>query len=156
MVMRYPDSRNKNSITQGEEFVYTVINTLARYNIYLESKDDLYNQYKHGDAVDNCDNWYEIKLDRNCVITGRLSIEIAERTALHRGWVDSGIFAQSDATYYVQGTFSKFWVFRRQDLQEWYNTQNVSICADNPPTIKKYWLYLEPALKHHCYLPIKS
>lgn len=141
METRYPHSRNSNSIADGTAFELYVIELLARAGIDLRKCETFGEQLTYGDAHDSDDTGYEIKLDQRCDDTGRLSIEVAEKTKdLSRPWVDSGIFSSSNATYYIQGSYKHFWVFKRADLQQWYRAHGPRVVDDNPSTIKKFYL----------------
>jgi hypothetical protein len=142
---RYPDSRNTQSITQGSAFERLVSNEIwSVWRQPLTLSDDINDQFKRGDAVEG----YEIKLDNHCTKTRRLSIEIAERTALHRPWVASGIYASSNARWYVQGNTDRFWVFDRNALRVYHKefaAAGGEVIRDNPATIAKFYLSVEEA-----------
>lgn len=140
MGTRYPDSPNDRSSADGTAFELYVIELLAKIGIVLRRCETFDEQVTIGDACDNDQIGYEIKLDQRCEDTGRLSIEVAEKTALHRPWVDSGIFSSSNATYYIQGRPGHLWIFRRTDLQQYYRIHRPRVIDDNPPTIKKFYI----------------
>lgn len=154
MVMRYPDSRNGRSIETGTAFELHVIDLLTRAGIVIRRCESLADQLAYGDARDDIGIGYEIKLDQRCEDTGRLSIEVAEKTALDRPWVDSGIFSSSNATYYIQGAPRRFWVFRRADLQQWYRVHQPMLIDDNPPTIKKFYIPVRPLPGDLAHIPV--
>lgn len=156
MATRYPDSRNDQSVPDGTTFEYYVIELLTRVGLVVQRCETAEEQFMYGDARDDANVGYEIKLDRRCVDTGRLSIEIAEKTALNRPWVDSGIFSSSIATYYIQGTAEQFWVFKRTDLRQWYRIHSPRVVDDNPPTIKKFYLSTREFPSDLTPLPVTS
>ena len=148
---RYPDSVNPHSIDQSrafEEFVAKTLRgnmaapeALRSLTLCPDSKTD---QFRYGDALEGV----EIKLDNLCTSTGRLSVEVAERTALNRPWHRSGINADSAATWYIQGNFERFWVFHRSELQAMYTgcvVTNGTIIDNRPATIKKFYLPIRQA-----------
>lgn len=136
MVTRYPDSRNRRSIEDGAAFERYVIERLGRSGIALTFSDSQAAQYTYGDTLEGI----EIKLDARADDTHRLSIEVAERTAMHRPWVTSGIFADHRAHRYAQGTQRRFWVFTIATLRDYYHRVRPEIIDDNPPTIRKFYV----------------
>jgi len=119
MAMRYPDSRNMRSIEDGSAFEDYVLARLARSDMPATPLPHKEDQIAIGDALFLNDEGLEIKLDARCFETSRLSIEIAEKTAIDRNWIASGIHAASSFVWYCQGNMLAFWLFRRGDLLDW-------------------------------------
>jgi len=117
MGIRYPDSRNRRSIEDGDAFEQFVVDVMSAHGMPLTRALDKANQFQYGDTLEGV----EIKLDARSEDTKRLSIEVAERTALERPWVASGIYAASQATRYAHGCRAHF-------------------IDTNPPTIRRFYL----------------
>src|SRR6185503_16126855 len=78
-------------------------------------------QLAHGDLCVDGDH-VEIKYDDRLAATENLYIEVAEKHDPRQAtWVPSGIWAGSDAAWYVIGNAQRVYVFRREDLR-WFST----------------------------------
>ena len=141
--VRYPDSRNDRSIQDGLEFQDLVTDRLAQDGIIIQNYCSKAYQLQKGE---NRQGW-EIKLDNRCTETGRLSIEVAERTALDRPWVPSGIYAGHSA-FYIHGNRERFWLFETSFLQRLHKTARYAEKDDNPPTIRTFYLPISDADKY--------
>ncbi len=142
--MRYPDCKNKNSIQDGLEFQDFVMETLAKqHGIIIQVFGSRKYQFSHGESVQR----YEIKLDRRCTETGRLSIEIAEKTSSEADWVQSGIYA-GNSLFYVQGNYSCFWLFMTKFLVKLHKAKNKDYEEKEETTIKAFYLPLKDADKY--------
>ena len=73
--MRYPDCPDANSFQSGLEFQDFVCLRLAQEHVILQNTGSKLYQLRIGENLQG----FEIKLDRRCTETGRLSIEIAEQ-----------------------------------------------------------------------------
>jgi hypothetical protein len=136
MGTRYPDSRNRRSIEDGDAFEQFVVDVMSAHGMPLTRALDKANQFQYGDTLEGV----EIKLDARSEDTKRLSIEVAERTALERPWVASGIFAASQATRYAHGCRAHFWVFPVRGLRAYYEQNRPPTIDTNPPTIRRFYL----------------
>lgn len=141
MATRYPDSRNRRSIEDGDAFEVFVVNALSSQGITLTRAIGRERQFIYGDTLEGV----EIKLDARSKDTRRLSIEIAEKTALHRPWVPSGIYATTTATRYAHGCSDMFWIFPTAVLRHYYEHTRPPTIDDNPPTIRRFYLPLHDA-----------
>jgi len=144
---RYPDSKNPNSIQDGLEFQDFVMETLAKeHGIYIQNYSSKKYQLNKGENIQR----FEIKLDMRCTETRRLSIEIAERTALDRPWVNSGIYANK-SFFYVHGNFECFWIFITsflQQLEKVKQEEEYKYQHKEETTIKAFYLPIEDANKY--------
>jgi hypothetical protein len=96
MATRYPDSKDQQSDENGREFQDFCCVELARVGIVVQLFSSRRYQFEQGESVQGV----EIKLDRRCTETGRLSIEIAEKTrADQRNWIASGIYRQDNTAF---------------------------------------------------------
>ena len=145
---RYPDSKNKNSITDGLEFQDWVTDLLSRHGIIIQNYCSRKYQFTRGENRQG----FEIKLDRRCTETGRLSIETYEKTEVNAQWVQSGILREDGSIFYVQGNCECVWIFLKKFLQKLYWANN----GDDKPryerkeeaTIKAFYLPIEDADKY--------
>jgi hypothetical protein len=112
--MNYPDAKSQTALTDGEIYQDFVANELLRrHQIHIDYYRTRHEQYDIGESVQG----YEVKLDQRCTDTGRLSIEIAEKTkAANCLWVPSGIYRKDNTVYYVQGNYIVFYVFLKSVL----------------------------------------
>ena len=123
-----------------QEIVASAIKRQFGYeiNYYTTRKE----QYEIGESVQG----FEIKYDRLIAKTGRLSIEIAEKTRADLpNFTPSGIFRQDNTIHYAQGDASWCWCFRKTALQEYYCRVAPPTIDNNPPTIIKFYLSIEQA-----------
>ncbi|WP_339684248.1 hypothetical protein [Gimesia maris] len=99
---------------------------------YYTSKEEQYNIGESKQGI-------EVKLDNRCTETGRLSIEIAEKTkAQNKNFIPSGIFRQDNTWLYLQGNYDMFFIFSKKVLQRFYYCNKPDI--HELPTIRKFYL----------------
>lgn len=115
---RYPDSPNPNSVNDGMEFQDFVMDQLRiQKGWFIQVYTSAARQLNQGESAQSA----EIKLDSRCTETGRLSIEIYEKTRADRfDWTASGILLNPPPTLYIQGNKTCFWVFHTKDLRQYY------------------------------------
>jgi hypothetical protein len=143
----YPDSKNKDAHEEGMRFQDYVVEQLSRrYGFIIQLYASRHYQFNHGENVQRA----EIKLDRRCLETRRLSIEVEERTALDKPWVPSGIYSSARPIFYIHGNFDKFFVFDRKWLQR-YHQQKLGGSVDEKPTVKTFYLPLAVAEEHSIF-----
>ena len=136
----YPDALCQTSFADGIEFQDFVCERLARDSIILQNFASKKYQLCRGE---NLQGW-EIKLDSRCLDTGRLSIEIAEKSKRDNGnWVDSGIF-RGDSWLYIQGNYQRLWVFGTKQLQRYFQQKKPEICESHG-TVRKFYIQLPTA-----------
>ena len=117
MLQNYPDSKRKDSISAGLEFQDFVIVECYKIGIILMNFSSKKYQYNKGEGLSP----YEIKLDEWCSKTYRLSIEFAERTAINKPWVKSGIDIENNSIFYIQGNHDIFFCFTKKMLRKLHN-----------------------------------
>lgn len=145
----YPDAKRPDTLEDGREFQDFVMEALAKTNVILQNFSSRKYQFKKGE---NLQGW-EIKLDNRCTETGRLSIEIAEKTqANQERWTDSGIY-RTDSWLYIQGNYQGVFVFMTKILVKLHKTKRYH--EHELPTIKKFYLPLEDAHKYGHYIGIE-
>ncbi len=139
----YPDSKHKDALSVGEKyqnFIADQVNKQFGYSIHFYTSK--LEQYWIGESVEG----FEIKLDQRCTTTGRLSIEVGEKTRLgFLGFTPSGILRRDNTKFYVQGNYAVAWIFRKSDLQKLYKEEDFKIIENNPPTIQKFYLPIRRA-----------
>ena len=136
----YPDSKHRNALAVGESYQTFVAAVLEKHlGITLHFYQTRQEQYEIGETQEG----YEIKLDEWCCSTGRLSIEIGEKTHVSlSAFTPSGIMREDNTIYYIQGNRTRLWVFRKAMLRYIYNQGDYPVISDNPPTIQKFYLPL--------------
>jgi len=142
-VNNYPDCKDSDSLESGRQFQDFVCEQLAKDNIVLQNLSSKKYQYELGENLQG----FEIKLDRLCTKTKRLSIEIAEKTkASNSAWVRSGIYRDDNTWLYIQGNYQILFIFFKNFLK------GLHICSryelDEIPTLKKFYLPFEDAHKY--------
>jgi hypothetical protein len=122
-------------LDEGEKFLQFVRTRLVPHGITFWSYDDPLFQHR-GESLQGC----EVKLDNRCTETGRLSIEISEKSdpAL-RAWVASGILKEDNSWAYIQGNYELVFVFSKKWLVRWYEKKNPEIYEAHG-TIRKFYL----------------
>jgi hypothetical protein len=137
----YPDSPVSDSLEKGLAFQDFVCIKLAERNIVLQNIASKKYQIQVGENLQG----FEIKLDTPCTRTGRLSIEVAEkssRSALF--WTPSGIRREDNAIVYIQGNYDCFWVFMKNWLVRYQDVSQPNIEEFNG-TVQRFFLPCEAA-----------
>ena len=139
----YPDSVVPDSLALGEAYQEFVAKELwEQRGVGIHFYRTRREQYEIGESEEG----YEVKLDARCRDTRRLSIEVAEKSSLHRReFTPSGIMRRDNTVYYVQGHWEKFWVFLKMELVGWYEEHRPPIAKLHPPTIAKFYLPISVA-----------
>lgn len=149
----YPDSKNTISFSDGLEYQDFVVEHLSKQGIYIQLHTSKKYQFERGESVQRA----EIKLDRRCTETGRLSIEIAEKTKSDNStWVSSGIYRNDNSIFYIQGNFQRIYLFNKKDLKRYHERYCEYSYEESPqakPTVRKFYLPLEKA-DYYCILRV--
>lgn len=135
----YPQSKNPISFQQGLEFQDFVVEQFAKQGFYIQLHSSKKYQFERGESVQRC----EIKLDNRCTETGRLSIEIAERTRTELGWTPSGIYRGDNTIFYVQGNQSLLFLFDKKVLRRYHSFKLKQAFEESPretPTVRKFYM----------------
>lgn len=135
----YPHSKNGNSFGDGLEFQDFVVEQFNKWGFYIQLHSSKLYQLTRGESVQRV----EIKLDNRCTETGRLSIEVGERTALDRPWVSSGIYRNDNTSFYVQGNRERLYLFDRKVLIRVHQKMHAGRYEESPrerPTVRKFYL----------------
>lgn len=135
----YPDSKNDNSFADGLEFQDFVVEQFNKWGFYIQLHASKRYQFERGESVQRA----EIKLDRRCIETGRLSIEVGERTGTARPWVTSGIYREDSTAFYIQGCYEVLYMFDKRVLQRYHRIAMKSRYYESPrenPTVRKFYL----------------
>ena len=142
-VNNYPDCKDPNSLESGHEFQDFVCDELAKYNIILQNLSSKKYQFNVGENLQG----FEIKLDRPCTETNRLSIEVAEKSkASNLIWVESGIYRTDNSWLYIQGNYQILFLFFKNFLQQLHRSGKFDL--DEIPTLKKFYLPFKDARKY--------
>jgi len=135
----YPDSPNGASFSDGMQFQDWVVERMSREGFYIQLYSSRYYQYHKGESIQKC----EIKLDNRCTDTGRLSIEVAEKSrASIDVWTPSGIKRNDNTIFYVQGNTERLYLFAKKDLLLYLETRRPELAEFPPdgPTIRRFFL----------------
>lgn len=115
----YPDCMHNNPLQVGAEFLDFVLVTLQPMGLYLQPFTSKKWQYQKGESLQG----WEVKYDRRCTETGRLSIEVAEKVkAANVKWVPSGIYRSDNTWLYIQGNYTCFYIFIKRFLVALHKT----------------------------------
>ena len=134
----YPDAKSDSSFQDGMEYQDFVCERLARHHIILQNIASRKFQFEVGENLQG----FEIKLDRRCLDTGRLSIEVAEKTAANNPvWVPSGIMRNDNSWLYIQGNYHIVFVFSKKLLLDYHRKKRPEI-EKSRGTVQKFYLPL--------------
>lgn len=135
----YPHSKNRNSFADGMEFQDFVVEQFNAWGLYIQLYSSKRYQFERGESVQRV----EIKLDNRCVETGRLSIEVGERTSINKTWVQSGIYRSDNTCMYIQGNREILYLFDRKVLVRYHQQRENGLYQESPrdnPTVRKFYL----------------
>lgn len=135
----YPDAKSPTSFRDGIEFQDFVCHQLALRHVVLQNLSSKKYQLQMGENLQG----FEIKKDDWCTTSKRLSIEIAEKScASMPNWTPSGIMRKDNTWLYIQGNYSKIFIFAKNWLVRWYE-QKAPELEDKPklgPTVRTFYL----------------
>lgn len=116
----YP-SAPPGTFQKGLEFQDHVCRLLSREGIILQNLCSKKFQLEVGENLQG----FEIKLDLVNAKSGQLSIEISEKSdERNQIWVPSGIYRNDNSWLYIQGDYSKIWIFDKKLLVRWHKQKN--------------------------------
>lgn len=137
----YPHAPVAESFEKGLAFQDFVCIQLAKRNIVLQNISSKKYQFEFGENLQG----FEIKLDQRCTDTGRLSIEVAEKSARNVSvWTPSGICRDDNSIVYIQGNYDCFWVFMKNWLLRYLDQKSPQIEEFNG-TIRRFFLPISDA-----------
>jgi hypothetical protein len=137
----YPNAKHANEYQRGMEFQDFVCQLLSREGIVLQNFVSKLYQYEVGE---NIQGW-EIKRDDRCSSTGRLSIEVAEKSCSGLPfWTDSGIMSRLNPWLYIQGNRSVIFIFATKILRA-YLAKNGCEITEKMGTIRTFYIPLDEA-----------
>jgi hypothetical protein len=140
----YPGCPDPLSFESGIEFQDRVCTELAKRGIILQNLGSKRYQLAIGENIQG----FEIKLDRRFMDTGRLSIEIAEKSDPQNPlWVPSGIYRNDNTWLYIQGCDSRLYIFAKSLLVGLHKTGRYPT-AESYGTVRKFYLPIEDAEKY--------
>lgn len=154
MQERYPDSKNPYSTKEGLEFQDFIADELFTLGIIIQN----YSSKKYQLTVGENRQGVEIKLDNRCTETGRMSIEIAEKSkASNWEFVPSGIYRRDNTILYIQGNYNLYAIFskkflislHKKDIYEEHESPR------NNPTVRAFFLPL-PAVEKYAIKVVKK
>lgn len=144
----YPDAKQPDSFSEGIVFQdFVAMQMLKKRGVKIDFYKTKSEQYSIGESAQG----YEVKLDKPCTRTGRLSIEIAEKTrASNHQFVPSGIYRKDNTRYYVQGNYIRIWIFSKSRLVELHKSDRASE-HESHPTIRTFYLPIITANREALY-----
>ena len=139
----YPDSIHADGLETGAQFLDFVMETLMKRGVVLQPYTSRKNQFSLGESLQG----WEVKLDNRFTETGRLSIEIAEKSkASNAAWIPSGIYRRDNTWLYIQGNYEYLFIFMKKFLVSLHKSGRYK--EDVIPTLKKFYLPLADAEKY--------
>jgi hypothetical protein len=141
----YPDAPHLDTLQMGAEFMDFVMETLQKRGVILQPYTSKKKQYNVGESLQG----WEVKLDNRFLETGRLSIEIAEKSARSiPAWTASGIYRRDNTWIYIQGNFQCFYWFQKNILIGLHKSGKYDPPEEFNGTIKKFYLPIKDADKY--------
>lgn len=135
-IPEYPDSNHPAPFRAGMEFQDYVVEQFNRFGFYIQLHASKKYQFTRGESVQRV----EIKLDNRCTDTGRLSIEVGERTSLNTAWVASGIYRNDGTWMYIQGNRNIMYLFNLKYLRRYHEIKLEGMFEEGPQTIRKFYI----------------
>ena len=140
----YPDAQSNNSLEDGQEFQDFVMLALQKHGLYLQQFASKKYQYEMGESLQG----WEIKLDNTAKTSGRLSIEVAEKSKRSVDeWTPSGIYRPDNTWLYIQGNDEFIYIFMKHFLVQLQAAKKYEVTKHNG-TIKRFFLPLSEADKY--------
>lgn len=134
----------KKCLEVGYEFQDFIIDLLLKeVGMALSNYSSKKYQYDFGENKQGI----EIKLDTRCTETGRLSIEIAEKSKAENSFfVQSGIYRNDNSWMYIQGNYDVVYIFTVKMLRGLHRSRKFEV--HELPTIRKFYLPFDKADKY--------
>lgn len=137
----YPDAKSVTSFADGVEYQDFIVEQLARRGLIVQVFASKRYQFDRGESFTGA----EIKLDRRCTETGRLSIEVAEKARADvADWSPSGILRNDNAWLYMQGNHEIVFVFAKNWLRRFYWQRKPRV-EEKRGTVRSFYLSLDDA-----------
>jgi len=151
MAIKYNEanSGHENSLEIGNNFEDFVCIELAKRHIILQNISTRKFQYETGENLQGVEIKYDARCtgDNGTTSTGRLSIEIAEKTKEgNANFIPSGIYRSDNSWLYIQGNYKVFWVFPKKLLILLHKSGKYEL--GEIPTLKKFYLPILDADKY--------
>jgi len=140
----YPDATHSDTLEMGAQYLDRVMETLQKRGVILQPYTSRKRQYETGESLQG----WEVKLDNRSFDTGRLSIEISEKSRRDiPTWTQSGIYRRDNTWIYIQGNQHQFWWFQKNILKLLHKSNKYKEEEFNG-TIKKFYIPVEDADKY--------
>jgi hypothetical protein len=139
----YIDAKRPTTFREGIEFQDFVCDQLARRHVILQNLSSKKYQIEVGENLQG----FEIKMDSRCSETGRLSIEVAEKSkASISSFTASGIYRNDNAWLYIQGNYDALFVFGTNILMLLHKSGKYK--EKEEATIRAFYLPFNDARKY--------
>lgn len=140
----YPNSKDPRSYQSGLEFQDFVVDLLREeLGIVITNYQSQRFQFGVGENKQGI----EIKLDRDILRTGNVSIEIAEKSkAANLEFIPSGIYRSDNSWLYIQGNWDIVFIFAKNILRLLHKSRRYKV--DTLPTLKRFLLPIDEARKY--------
>jgi hypothetical protein len=135
----YPDCKHADSLEVGHQFQDFVCCELAKQGIILQNLASRKYQFNIGENIQG----FEIKFDGRCTDTGRLSIEIAEKSRADMPeWTQSGIYRSDNTWLYIQGNYQLLYIFAVNVLRNMHGSGKFEEHEEPKytPTVRAFFL----------------
>jgi hypothetical protein len=141
----YPDAKSKTSFQDGLEFQDFVCAQLAKHAVVLQNLASKKYQIEIGENLQG----FEIKYDDWCSKSGRVSIEIAEKSRNDPllQWTPSGIYRNDNTWLYIQGNYSVLFIFAKRFLLNYFESKRPPV-EEKRGTIQTFYIGNAVARKH--------
>ena len=141
---QYPNSKDRHSYESGLAF-QDFVSDLLREELGIVITNYQSQRFQFG--VGENKQGIEIKLDRDILRTGNVSIEVAEKTKTsNKEYVSSGIYRSDNSWLYIQGNTSIVFIFAKSTLRLLHKSGRYR--ENTLPTLKSFLLPAEDARKY--------
>ncbi len=140
----YPDCKDPNSFESGLEFQDFVCEKMLQHmGIAFTNYQSRKFQFGAGENKQGI----EIKLDRDILGTGNVSIEVGEKTRTKNlSFIPSGILRDDNSWLYIQGNYQIIFVFAKSILKLLHKSGRYQI--DKLETIQRFLLPIKDAKRY--------
>ncbi len=141
----YPDAKDPDSFEVGLQFQDFVCAQLAKHAVVLQNLASKRYQIEVGENLQG----FEIKYDDWCSKSGRISIEIAEKSRNDPllQWTPSGIYRNDNTWLYIQGNYSVLFIFAKRFLLNYFESKRPPV-EEKRGTIQTFYISNDVARKH--------
>lgn len=139
----YPDADRPTVFKEALKFQDFVVDLMLKeFGLAITNYSSEYYQYNFGENRQGI----EIKLDKEMLHYGNVSIEVAEKTeAKNENWIESGILRNDNSWLYIQGNYDIVFIFGKEHLKRFYKEKYFDKVWQPKPTIKTFRIPIKTA-----------